>query len=286
MLNISGRQTGRWYEYGYATAEQPVFLSCAGYQEILTKDHTIHRPQGRKDYQLLYLVQGKGTFFLDEAEPEHLAAGTMLLFRPGEPQCYCFLKEEHPRLYWMHFTGGQVEQLLQQAGLNKKRSLYLGVREEITGLFSRIIRELQEQPPMFETYINSCFQQLLAVMCRLPQGESGMDQDISRVIKEMHLSYRQQYRPEIYAGLCGLSPQSFIHKFTKNTGVSPGRYLVKIRMEEASRLLQDTGMSIQEVGAAVGYENPLYFSRVFSSWAGCSPRQYREQRHQGTGFVQ
>ena len=48
------------------------------------------------------------------------------------------------------------------------------------------------------------------------------------------------------------------------------------RMAKATQLLAQTSRQIQEVAEQVGYEDPLYFSRVFSRWLGCSPRQYRK----------
>ena len=288
MLNISGRQTSRWLEYGYETKKEPLYVSCAGYQEFLTMDYAIRRPNGRCDYQLIYIYKGKGTFHFPDGD-RVVEEGSLLVFSPGQPQVYEYQARDGVRLFWLHFTGSEAEKRLEEAHLRGGSILHLGVQEELAALFFRIIRELQEKPPMFCRCVEGCFSQLLAMILRMSETASGpdavRDPDISRVVKQMHLVYRQEYRPEYYASLCGLSVQSFIHKFTRNMGVSPGKYLARIRMEEAAHLLRDTAMSVQEVSAAVGYDNPLYFSRVFSAWAGKSPTLYREELASGRGDV-
>jgi len=280
MLNISGSQTLIWYEQGYKTEEFPLFISSAGYQEFLTMDYSINRPRGRCDYQLIYLYKGKALYHFTDGD-EIINEGTLILYAPNEPQKYEYKAEDGVRLFWMHFTGSEVEKLFREAGLEGVRCLNLGVQEELSAILFRIIRELQEKPVMFQKCLEGCFMQLIAMAVRHSEiaygSETAIDPDISKVIKQMHLSYRKEYDPEYYAEICGISVQSFIHKFTKNMGISPGKYLTRIRMEEAAHLLRDTTISVQEIGMAVGYDNPLYFSRVFSAWAGKSPRNYREK---------
>jgi AraC-like DNA-binding protein len=48
-----------------------------------------------------------------------------------------------------------------------------------------------------------------------------------------------------------------------------------MKMEAACRLLDTTDHSVQRVAAALSFEDPLYFSRVFRKVIGCSPQQYR-----------
>ena len=48
-----------------------------------------------------------------------------------------------------------------------------------------------------------------------------------------------------------------------------------MKMEHACHLLDTSQMSVKEVAASLGYEDQLYFSRVFSKTIGLSPRAYR-----------
>lgn len=69
--------------------------------------------------------------------------------------------------------------------------------------------------------------------------------------------------------------------FKKEIGMSPLEYLTSLRMKNAERLLSTTwshGLAVAEVAQMCGYENALYFSRVFKKHHGCSPSQFACRR--------
>ncbi len=53
------------------------------------------------------------------------------------------------------------------------------------------------------------------------------------------------------------------------------QYILSKRMYNAEILLHDTQYNITEIAAIVGYDNPLYFSRIFKKTKGLSPSEYR-----------
>lgn len=81
----------------------------------------------------------------------------------------------------------------------------------------------------------------------------------------------------------GLSETSLKRKFKKATGLSPIQYLQEVRVEKAKKLLLSTGMSIQEITHAVGYENTSFFIRLFKRLTGVTPAQYRSHSNLDLG---
>lgn len=66
-------------------------------------------------------------------------------------------------------------------------------------------------------------------------------------------------------------------RFKKETGVTPLEYMIRLRMKKAESMLAEMHtieFSVAEVAALCGYENPLYFSRVFKKHFGVSPSAY------------
>ena len=57
---------------------------------------------------------------------------------------------------------------------------------------------------------------------------------------------------------------------------SPMQYILSIRINNAVSLLETTDYNVTEISAIVGYENPLYFSRIFKKQKGVSPSEYRK----------
>jgi AraC-like DNA-binding protein len=81
------------------------------------------------------------------------------------------------------------------------------------------------------------------------------------------------------ARLVGMGETSFRIAFTRAIGIPPRRYLEERRVEHAARSLVESGRSIAQISAAVGYDDPYHFSRVFRRVKGLSPRQYRSRAH-------
>ena len=75
----------------------------------------------------------------------------------------------------------------------------------------------------------------------------------------------------------GLAERTFKRRFRNATGTSPISYVQEVRIEEAKRLLESSLCSTDEVGVAVGYEDPASFRRLFKRQTGLTPGQYRRR---------
>lgn len=85
------------------------------------------------------------------------------------------------------------------------------------------------------------------------------------------------------AALVGLSPGHFCRAFARSAGMPPHRWLIGRRIERACDLLRETNLSVGEIAARVGYEDPSYFARLFRQETGLSPLAYRRREGHGRG---
>ncbi|MEU6278321.1 GlxA family transcriptional regulator [Streptomyces populi] len=74
-----------------------------------------------------------------------------------------------------------------------------------------------------------------------------------------------------------LSPRHFARAFRTETGTTPGRYVERVRLEHARRLLEDTTDGVEEVARACGYGTPEAMRRVFVKLLGSAPAEYRRR---------
>jgi len=78
------------------------------------------------------------------------------------------------------------------------------------------------------------------------------------------------------ASIVGLSPKHLCRCFKHVVGQSPYQYLLKLRMEEAKRLLRKSDQSITQIGLATGFSAVRHFSTTFRKVTGQSPSQFRQ----------
>lgn len=73
------------------------------------------------------------------------------------------------------------------------------------------------------------------------------------------------------------NPSFLSHTFSKETGISLTKYIHQTRITEAVRLFNTTDFSVSDVAIMVGYQDFSYFSKIFSSQIGMSPRKYKKK---------
>lgn len=82
---------------------------------------------------------------------------------------------------------------------------------------------------------------------------------------------------EALAARARLSPRHFTRAFRCETGVTPGRYVDRTRLEHARRLLEDTADGVEEISRACGYGTPEAMRRAFVKALGSAPAEYRRR---------
>ena len=101
------------------------------------------------------------------------------------------------------------------------------------------------------------------------------DKRIERSCHWMHAHFNETFSLEELAQKANLSVSRFSHLFQRELGISPGSYLLNLRMSKARELLLSSTRPLFEIAQECGFEDPLYFSRIFRRETGISPRGYR-----------
>ena len=243
-----------------------------------------YRPRGRLDYQIIYIASGKAYFHFDTPENETIVpAGNVVMFRPKELQKYEYYGKDKTEVFWIHFTGSDVKNILRKYGFaDKQRVFSVGTSLEYERIFKRIISELQKCQSDYEEMLMLLLRHLLIVFNRELTREhvlknEYMDREMELTVSYFSTNYNLDINIEEYASSKGMSVSWFIHNFKKYTGETPMQFLTSIRITNAQILLETTTYSVNEISRIVGYNNPLYFSRIFHKRKGYSPQQYRKR---------
>lgn len=129
---------------------------------------------------------------------------------------------------------------------------------------------------------------LCACSCRPCCGTAGPgpaaeeEKAHSRLVKEAVCYAMNHFGEPIglseTAGHVCVTPAHLSKVFKEEMGENFMRWLNRIRVEEARRLLDSTWLRTYEIAEKVGFRDYKYFSSIFRTYTGCSPREYRNRR--------
>jgi AraC-like DNA-binding protein len=111
--------------------------------------------------------------------------------------------------------------------------------------------------------------------CRAETCESETVRKIEESVAYMMRHLDESLQVATLAARANVSPSHFFALFKRRVGCAPIDYFIRLRMQHACRLLDGTVMSVKEVAATLGYDDPFYFSRIFKSVNRVAPTEYR-----------
>ena len=266
--------------------KHPLFVTSCGNYKLLTKEILpTHRPRGRLDYQILYIAAGKGEFYF-QGRKTYVTAGHIVIYHPKEEQKYYYYLKDNPEVYWVHFTGSDVKNILRQYHiLEKDHVIYVGMTHYFKYVFNMMISELLLCKDNYEEMLVYMLRQIFILINRgvsnpVTAKQSQISNQIEGSVRYFNEHFNEVTNIEEYARSLGLSTCWFIRKFKEHMGTTPMSYILDIRLRTAQLMLENSDDNISEISRTIGYDNPLYFSRIFKQRIGMSPSEFRK-KHKG-----
>jgi len=262
----------------FASNEYLHINSC-GKNQNQNRNFSILRSKGRVDFHLIYVESG-----ILEAEVDgkmhFLKKGDVLVYKSHQKQFYTHEKDTVN--YWIHFSGLGAEGLLKRANLWIKSVYSLKDGNNISGVFDAIIKEFTIKDYQHKLLCEAKLIELVAEISRYATDNYSCENTQSKnliyaVIEKMREDCCEKTDMETYANMCSLSKYRFEHLFKEITGFPPHRYLLKIRLEKALYLLNNTMLNVSEISNMTGFSDSLYFSRIFKKYYKVSPTKYRSR---------
>ena len=256
--------------------------SCGTYRLKNHKKLPTWSPRGRIDYQLLFIASGKTHFYIG-GKDQVVTAGHMVLFQPKEEQHYEYFGEDKPEVYWVHFTGSAVKEILRSYDIPLDEHIFFsGTPAAYTQLFKNMIEEFQTCRVGYKEMLEMNLRQLFMMIQRTrlekpPIVTTAVQLEMDYARQYFHDHYNEPINIEEYALSRHTSISLFMRNFKKVFGVSPKQYILNIRMNNAQNLLESTDYTVAEIAAIVGYDNSLYFSRIYHKQKGQAPSDYRKR---------
>lgn len=124
---------------------------------------------------------------------------------------------------------------------------------------------------------------LMPALVRFGSVEAPDDERIAEAVAVLSRHPAGALDTSALARRIGLGASQLRRLFAARYGISPGAWLMRLRLERARDLLATTDLAVGEVAHACGYEDPFWFSRAFRREVGISPQAWRGKRLHDAG---
>lgn len=231
---------------------------------------------------LIYYCTGGKMRLRSDAGESLLASGDIAIQPPGWTQLTG--TEGKPlSLYWVAFSGS-LSAVYSQFIDSSDGVVHLGPDPGLIGQFETLCRlhDLQRTDFTIDRFINGA-SLLKALLTSIPvllshRGTERRDRiQMERIRGFMAQRIGEPLRLEDMARSVNLSPYHFARTFKTLTGLAPMQYFIRMRLQQACRLLDTTRLPVKQISAAVGYPDPQHFSRRFCQAFGMAPLAYRNR---------
>lgn len=239
------------------------------------------RSRGTNDWLFVYTLGGRGRFGYGAGELV-TQAGDAIFLRPhtlhdysveaGLEYWHLLWTHFHPRAHWAAYL--QLPEVapgllhLHVAGPERER-----VEERFAEVHTLATGGLERR----EDFAMNALEETLLVLDTLnPRAHRTLDPRVARAQALLRERLAGRVTLAELAAACHLSESRLSHLFREQTGATPLQFLEAERLERAKRLLELTPITVQDVAAEVGFENPFYFTRRFRRYTGRSPRAFRQ----------
>lgn len=157
--------------------------------------------------------------------------------------------------------------------------LATGKLGKLRPILDKLMESQQEDSPAKEAQTFSLFSQLAVFLCMAYQKNEVAKYPLARLartISHIENHFTETLRLEDLAKMSHLSVSQFSRIFRDNYAASPMDYIIRRRVEHASRLMRDSDLSITQVAYLSGFNDGNYFFRQFRRIMGRGARDYRK----------
>ena len=261
-------------------AMNPINLYSCGRESLIAR--TPIGPFAEKYYLIFVGEKGKALYRINEEEIE-LGKNKMCLVSPGE-EFWIILDSNEPwGFMWLGFNGHQALAITEKVGFVRgSRTAELSSIEAVTDGIGNILKS--------NKMTEACEMKRIGAMCDVlgsmmedSVSESVRDEthEIKYVNKAVHIiseHYAEKIKITDIADMVGINRSYLSNLFKKELSMSPQEFLISYRLDKAAQMLNETEESVGNIAAAVGYADPLAFSKAFKQKFGISPRSYRNNQ--------
>nr|WP_123043881.1 AraC family transcriptional regulator [Cohnella candidum]AYQ75801.1 AraC family transcriptional regulator [Cohnella candidum] len=230
----------------------------------------------------LHFVHGGMVRFEYDGKWTELQQGDLFCLFPGRTYYYDMLPSDSTlQLSWLALDGNRVKPLLELSGVTPERPFRQEmITPEVKESAERVIQTLNDVErwkPSIALELQGLIYALFAgfIPETVPSHADEPSGWIHECMEFIELHATEGISVQQVAAFAGVHRSYFSNVFNSQVGMPPLKYIQKIRMEKAERLLKETDATITEIALSLGYPNLYTFTRAFKIYYKVSPMAFR-----------
>ena len=230
-----------------------------------------------KDYEIIFIKKGRLKIFINGKQ--HLAEDNdIVLFSDTDSHSISVLSDCYER-YVVTIPSGSIEELGNVSGIiiNRSGRVYRG-EKNMQADFEQMASEQNFRDEFSSGVTTSCIYKLIASVCRNnPEllEKSSKEHRIYHIKKYIDENFRADIKLTELCDNFFISRYYLTHAFTKIVGCSPKSYIMKLRLNNAGRILKNS--SVTEAAFESGFSDVNNFIRCFRQSFGMTPGEYKKR---------
>ena len=252
-----------------------------GYEEC--EAGHFYGPAVRKSYMIHHITFGKGIYKTNN-KIYHLKQGDAFLIRPGEEIYYEADKNDPWGYGWIGMQGAMIEAYLQRTTFATSPIIHYSKDDQLSFIYIEMAKaytlNLNERDLLLSRILYEFLHFLVKNIPNKNIISKNHDVDyIQEAINYCFLNLDKKIQVNDIANQLGLNRSYLSRLFKKTIGISLKEYILAIKLDEAEKLLIETKLPINVIARSVGFEDSLYFSRLYKEKKGFSAKEFRNKTH-------
>lgn len=241
-----------------------------------TKSALLRYPEPGAAYKLYYVTSGTGTLLIDNQKTE-LSEGDIFVVYPGKT--FCVENGENFVCIYISYLGMRANMIMERLGITGKKH-YFPYFPELRSFWETALHTGEAAPDLISESVLLYTFAALADRLRAENGEKelgGAAEMVRRIKGYIDENFSDPALTlESVAKRFSYNKKYLSSAFKKQMKTGFSSYLNIVRCRHACRLMDQNFTSTQDIAHLCGYNDPLYFSKVFHQKMGISPRDYRQ----------
>jgi len=262
----------------YNFIENDLYITTVGYTNFSHIAEPFKDYRVRYHYSISFVINGTGTLYVGKKKYKIKKGDIFML--PKETKAKYYPEKKSPwEYFWFNFDGNKSEKYLNLIGFEKDNYvIQVSDFSDIIYQCENLIKKRFKDDNVSYYEVLSVFYNIIDSFIKKQNNSLSNNNIVESIIKYIKLHYsRPSLTIEEICKNFNISHSYLCKLFKNKSELTAKGNIIKVRLEEAQKLLLNTNLSIKQIAYSVGFADETYFMKMFKKSIGITPSSYRNK---------